>query len=76
MNRKVYKEFTEMRLIQAGASGLHSSTFRLYVSAFGGIGVAFKGCLGGVSEVLGDIGGYRMYSLSETAQVELEIERV
>jgi hypothetical protein len=28
--------------------GLHSSTFRLNVSAFCGIEGAFKGCLGGV----------------------------
>ena len=28
--------------------GLHSSTLRLNVSAFCGIGSAFKGCLGGV----------------------------
>jgi hypothetical protein len=28
--------------------GLHSSTSRLNVSAFYGIGVAFRGCLGGV----------------------------
>ena len=33
--------------------GLHSSTFRLDVSAFCGVGVAFKGCLWGFKEVLG-----------------------
>ena len=29
-------------------TGLHSSTFRLNVSAFCGIGAAVRGCLGGV----------------------------
>ena len=32
--------------------GLHSSTFRLNVSAFCGVGGAFRGCSGGVYEVL------------------------
>ena len=41
----------------AAIRGLHSSTFRLNVSAFCGIGGAFKGCLGGVQEVLGGIRG-------------------
>jgi len=31
-----------------GGRGLHSSTFRLNVSAFCGIGGAFRGCVGGV----------------------------
>ena len=33
---------------EVGFKGLHSSTFRLNVSAFCGIGGAFRGCLGGV----------------------------
>ena len=38
--------------------GLHSSTFRLNVSAFCGIGGAFRGgCLGGVQEVSSAIWG-------------------
>jgi len=41
--------------------GLHSSTFRLNVSAFCGIGVAFRDCCSGVFRrwygVLGDIEG-------------------
>jgi hypothetical protein len=36
-----------------GGRGLHSSTFRLNVSAFCGMGGAFRGCLGGEWEVLG-----------------------
>ena len=35
--------------------GLHSSTFRLNVSAFCGIGVAFRSCSGSVYQVLGGI---------------------
>ena len=35
-------------LVVPRARGLHSSTFRLNVSAFDGIGGAFRGCLGGV----------------------------
>jgi hypothetical protein len=37
--------------------GLHSSAFRLNVSAFCGIGGASRGCLGVVYEVLGGIRG-------------------
>jgi len=37
--------------------GLHSSTIRLNVSAFCGTGGAFRGCLGGIYEVLGDMQG-------------------
>jgi hypothetical protein len=36
-----------LRRLTAG-SGLHSSAFRLNISAFCVIGVAFRGCLGGV----------------------------
>ena len=42
----------------AAGRGLHSSTFRLNVSAFCGKGGAFMDRLGGVSEVSGDIRGY------------------
>ena len=38
--------------------GLHSSHFRLNVSAFSGIGGAFRGCWGSLWEVAGGIGGY------------------
>ena len=37
--------------------GLYSSTFRLNISAFCGIGGAFRGCLEGVEEVLRGIRG-------------------
>ena len=37
--------------------GLHSSTFQLNLSAFCGIGDAFRDCLGGVLGVRGDIRG-------------------
>jgi hypothetical protein len=36
-----------------GGRGLHSSTFRLNVSAFRGIGGASRGCVGGVKGLLG-----------------------
>ena len=39
------------------ARGLHSSTFRLNVSAFCGIGGVSRGCLEGVWEVMGVIRG-------------------
>ena len=53
--------------------GLHWSTFTLNVSAFYGIGSAFRGCLRSVYEVLG---GIMVYFMSETAQVELKSGRV
>ena len=57
--------------------GLHSSTFRLNVSAFRGIGVAYRGCSGNIEEVFGGIRGVsRVYFVSETAQVELNSGRV
>jgi len=40
------------------ARGLHSSSFRLKLSAFCGIGGALRGCLGGAWKVLGNIWGY------------------
>jgi hypothetical protein len=40
------------------ARGLHSSTFQLNLSAFCGIGVAFRGCFEGVWGVIGDAKGY------------------
>jgi len=56
--------------------GLHSFTFQLNVSAFCGIGGAFRGCLGLGFEVEGVLGGVRVYIASETAQVELKSGRV
>ena len=57
--------------------GLHSSTFRLDVSAFCGIGGVIRGCVGGAYEVLGGIRGcLRENSVSEPAQVELKSGRV
>ena len=60
--------------------GLHSSTFRLNVSAFCGIGGAFWDCLGAAYGVLRGIGGYygvsRVYAAWETAQVGLKSARV
>ena len=45
--------------------GLHSSTFRINVSAFYGKGGACRGCLGGVSGVAGDIRRYLGYTLCQ-----------
>ena len=63
--------------------GLHSSTFRLNLSAFRGIGVHLgviygvsRGCLGGVRGYEGDQGVCRVCFVSETAQVELKSGRV
>jgi hypothetical protein len=56
-----------------GGRGLHSSTFRLNVSALCGIGGALGGCVGGVYGVLGVP---TVSFLSETAQVELNSGRV
>ena len=65
---------------QPGPWGLHSSTFRLNVSAFCGTGGTFRGCLGGVKGVFrrsqGYLGVFKVYSVSETAQVELKSGRV
>ena len=44
---------------RARGRGVHSSTFQLNVSAFYGTGGAFRGCVGGVGEVLG---GKRSYT--------------
>jgi len=43
-----------------GCRGLHSSTFRLTVSAFCGIGGAFRDCSAGVLGVLEGIRGIRV----------------
>ena len=57
--------------------GLHSSTFRLNLGAFCGIGGAFRGCLGGDWRVLGRYQGvFRVYFVSEPAQVEMRSGRV
>ena len=60
--------------------GLHSSTFRLNLIAFCGIGVHSGVVLGGVHEVSGATkeyqGVFRVYFVSETAQVELRSGRV
>jgi len=65
----------------AAGRGLHSSTSQLNVSAFCGIGGAFRGCLSGVEGVF--VGGEEVSSgvgwgvfVSETARVELKSERV
>jgi len=52
--------------------GSHSSTSQLNVSAVCGIGVACRGFLGAVLEVFRGVWGYRVYFVSETAQVELQ----
>ena len=64
----------------AAGRGLHSSTFRLNVSALCGIGVHFGG-LSGIFRwcpvgVRGYEGVFMVYSVSETAQVELKTGRV
>jgi hypothetical protein len=56
--------------------GLHSSTFRLTVSAFRGMWGASRACLGGVQGVLGILRGVRVYFVSVTAQVELKSGQV
>ena len=57
--------------------GLHSFTFQLNVSAFCGIGGAFRGSFRGCSGVLGGMRGCAGWVfLSETAQVELKSGRV
>ena len=48
---------------RAGGRSLHSSTFRLNMSVFCGIGGAFRNCLGGVQEVSMGIRGYLGYTL-------------
>ena len=53
----------------ADGRGLHSSTFRLNVSAFCGMGDCFWKCQGSVEGVFG---GIRVYFVSESAQVELK----
>jgi len=53
--------------------GLNSSTFRLNVSAFCGVGSECRGCVGGIRRYSGL---YRVYFMSETAEVELKIGRV
>jgi len=47
----------ERSIAQRSGMGLHSSTFRLNVSALQGIGGACRGCLGGDSGLLGDTRG-------------------
>ena len=66
--------------------GLHSSTLSLNLSAFCGIGGACRGCLAGVQGVLGGIRGclggvrgyqgvFRVYYVTETAEVELKVDK-
>ena len=55
--------------------GLHSSTFRLNVSAICGIGGAFGCCLGCLRGVGGYLGFFRVCFVSETAQIELRSGR-
>jgi hypothetical protein len=57
----------------ANGRGLDSSTFRLNVSAFYGIGGALRGCSEGV---MGREGVLKVYFQSETSQVELKSGRV
>ena len=68
--------FTSLNARSCTRQGLHSSTFRLNVSAFRGIGGAIRGCLKGVWEVMGYWGVFRVYFVLETAQVELKSGRV
>jgi len=56
--------------------GLHSSTFRLDVTALYGIGGAFRVVQGGSRGVQGYQQVFRVYIVSETAQVELESGQV
>jgi hypothetical protein len=53
----VLEEDPNSLVLRTTGRGLHSSTFRLIVSAFCEIGVAFGGCLGGVWKMLPEIGG-------------------
>ena len=61
------------RAVMANGRGLDSSTFRLNVSAFYGIGGALRGCSEGV---MGREGVLKVYFQSETSQVELKSGRV
>ena len=63
------------RAVQRGTPGrgLHSSTFRLNISAYWGIGGAFEGCLGGVRSVRGV---FKVYFVSESSQAQLKSGRV
>ena len=61
--------------------GLHSSTFRLNVSVYCGIGGMDRGCVYGMLRgFLGGVGRHRglskVYFVSETVQVELKSGRV
>jgi len=70
--------FSRARVTDALAGrGLHSSRFRLIVSAFCVIGDAFSSCLRGVWLVTGVIRViFRVYVVSETAQDDLKSGRV
>jgi hypothetical protein len=62
---------------EPGCRGLHSSNFRLNVSAFCAIGGALRGSLGGCEGCFSVYEGlFRVYFVSETAQVELKSGRV
>jgi len=59
------------------ARGLHSSTFRLKLSALYGIGGTRRGCVARVKGVIGGfVGCVGCFCLSDTAQVELKSARV
>ena len=59
-----------------GGAGLPSSPFRLNVNAFCGIGGTFGSCRGRLGGVRGHQGVLHVYSVSETAQVELKSGRM
>jgi hypothetical protein len=63
--------------VDVDGRGLHSSTFRLNLSAFCGIRGAIRGCQGVVrGGIRRYYGVFRVYFVSETAQVELISGRV
>jgi hypothetical protein len=75
---------TALRALEFSSDGrwilgraLHSSTFRLNLSAFCGTGGAFRGCLWGVKGVSeGIMRCLGCFFVSDTAEVELQWERV
>jgi hypothetical protein len=60
-------------LVRPPRQGLTLLPFHLNVSAFGGMGGAFRVSLGGIQEV---VGGWKVCFVAETAQVKLKTSRL
>ena len=64
------------RRVRSAAQGLTLVHFSAQRKRFCGIGVAFMGCFGGCAgDVMGYEGLFKVYSVSETAQLELKSGR-